>query len=438
MELDSRTKYKIVNDLIEKTVDNEIHWTLYSTISNVNTVYKYGIKLTETKNLLINLCVTTKNINDSYLTIYFSIKNYQNYVGSIKLIEQPQLHRLVIEVRKRSNLSESSMYNDKEDNRDDMMKNIKLITTLSKDTLEEKLEWRVTHKSDDAATFVADFVMTPYKKLTFCVICDQKSVVEEKNILRVILKVEEKKFPPSSSSSPIKKIPITKYPSLINLIRVLSKKYLNRGYLYAGFTKMLDVPAISLQYNDVTGLWEQPDDVEEGKLGYKPIPGEWVMYAPENLPTPLKGKIINRKAINKFITKDGLVAGDSYEFEPVGGGKMDIFVRQRMKTPFSKVKSEKTSPNAPFKEKGHKLVVPKDLGEYRAEVMNSIESSLREMPKDSTHMAKYLAVHELLNDLKYTNSYEEVNMLMFKCHKILSGTKTPPKRKPPVIGDRWG
>lgn len=429
MELDSRTKYKIVNDLIEKTVDNEIHWILYSSISNVNTVYKYGIKITENKYLIFNLCVTAKSINDSYLTIYFKINNYENYVGSIKLIEQPQLHRLTIEVRKRTNMSESSIYDDEKKGKDDMMKNIKLITTLSKDTLEEKLEWRVTYKNDNAATFVSDYIMTPYKKLTFCLVCDQNSELEEKNVLRVLLKTETLNFPPSSSTIPIKKIPIKTYPSLINLIRTLSKKYLNRNYHYIGFNKTPTIPAVSLQYNDVTGLWEQPDEPINGKIGYKPIPGEWVIYKPKNLPTPLKGKIVNRKTVNKYVTSDGLVSGESYEFEPIGGKTIEIFIKQGTKTPF--IKSEKENIN-----KSH-IVVPKNLSEYRDEVINTMETTLREIPKGTNFMSKFIAVNNLLNDMKFANSIEEVNMLMFKCHKILSGTKIPPK-KPPVIGDCWG
>jgi hypothetical protein len=87
------------------------------------------------------------------------------------------------------------------------------------------------------------------------------------------------------------------------------------------------------------------------------------------------------------------VCGTGLPFETIDGKKMDIFVKARTKTSFSKIKPERinTSPK-PFKDKGHKLVVAKDLGEYRAEIMNSIESSLREMPKNSTHMAKYLEI----------------------------------------------
>jgi hypothetical protein len=311
-----------------------------------------------------------------------------------------------------------------------MMKNFKLITSLSKDTLKEKLEWRVTRKTDYSATFVSDYSMTAYKKLTFCVVSDQNSELEESNVLRVIFKVD-KKYPPSSSTNPIKKIPINSYPSLINLIRTLSKKYLNRDYKYSGFMKTPE-PTTSLYFNDITGLWEQSDDVEEGTNGYKPIPGELVMYKPENLQNSLKVKIISRKTVNRFVARYGIVSGESYELETVDGEKIEIFIKQRMKTPFSKIKEEKTG----FSSKT-KLIVPKDLAEYRKEVMNSIEDTLMEIPKNSKYLDKYLEVQELLRDMKYTNSHEEINILMFKCHKILNDTKGH-KRKPPVIGDKWG
>jgi hypothetical protein len=104
MELDSNKKYKIINDLINKTVDNKIHWVLYSTISNINIIYKYAIKLTESKYLVINLC-ESKNISDSYLSFYFRLKNYEYYVNCIKLIEYPLLYKLISEVRKRTNFN---------------------------------------------------------------------------------------------------------------------------------------------------------------------------------------------------------------------------------------------------------------------------------------------------------------------------------------------
>ncbi len=239
---------QVVRELIKKTESREIRW--WNTIETSDKlVFKYIKKVTDKKNLTFT--VTSKREKyQSDLSITFGPVTLQGVMGEkeretlvalLTIRTQPLLYDLIDALNKKHRdgdvkyLNESVLNefftNDVEGKeRSEKLKNLKLLSMLTKHTEEGKLNWEDTYHDKHVATFICKHALTKLKGLVFSVRSCDESEIKEDNILRVLLKTENKSGNISHNTTVIKSVSLKEYPALVALIQKLNKKYLGRKF----------------------------------------------------------------------------------------------------------------------------------------------------------------------------------------------------------------
>lgn len=242
---------QVVRELIKKTESGEIRW--WNTIETSDKlVFKYIKKITDKKNLIFTL--TSKRVKyQSDLSMTFGPtgeNKLETLVSLLTIGTQPLLYDLIDCLNKKHKdgdvkyLNESVLNefftNDVEGKErskklfrmkgEVRLKNLKLLSMLTKHMEEGKLNWEDTYHDKHVATFICKHALTKLKKLVFSVRSCDESEIKEDNILRVLLKTENKSGNISYNTTVIRSISLKEYPSLIVLIQKLNKKYLGRKF----------------------------------------------------------------------------------------------------------------------------------------------------------------------------------------------------------------
>lgn len=119
---------------------------------------------------------------------------------------------------------------DLNNNRSDKIKNIKLISQLRNNTNKDKLKWDINYQNDTISTYISTYKITKNKELCFTLRCEDNTKIEDRNVLRVLLRIKNLKNPSSNKTTIIKSISLNEYPSLIQLIKILRTKYSNKEF----------------------------------------------------------------------------------------------------------------------------------------------------------------------------------------------------------------
>ena len=119
---------------------------------------------------------------------------------------------------------------DLNNNRSDKIKNIKLISQLRNNTNKDKLKWDINYQNDTISTYISTYKITENKELCFTLRCEDNTKIEDRNVLRVLLRIKNLKNPSSNKTTIIKSISLNEYPSLIQLIKILRTKYSNKEF----------------------------------------------------------------------------------------------------------------------------------------------------------------------------------------------------------------
>jgi len=233
---------QVVRELLLKTESREIRW--WNTIETSDKlVFKYIKKVTDKKNLIFT--VTSKREKyQSDLSITFGPtgeNKLETLVSLLTIRTQPLLYDLIDALNKKHRdgdvkyLNESVLNefftNDAEGKeRSEKLKNLKLLSLLTKHTEEGKLNWEDTYHDKHVATFICKHALTKLKGMVFSVRSCDESEIKEDNILRVLLKTENKTGNISHNTTVIRSISLKEYPALIALIQKLNKKYLGRKF----------------------------------------------------------------------------------------------------------------------------------------------------------------------------------------------------------------
>ena len=233
---------QVVRELLLKTESREIRW--WNTIETSDKlVFKYIKKVTDKKNLIFT--VTSKREKyQSDLSITFGPtgeNKLETLVSLLTIRTQPLLYDLIDALNKKHRdgdvkyLNESVLNefftNDAEGKeRSEKLKNLKLLSLLTKHTEEGKLAWEDTYHDKHVATFICKHALTKLKGMVFSVRSCDESEIKEDNILRVLLKTENKTGNISHNTTVIRSISLKEYPALIALIQKLNKKYLGRKF----------------------------------------------------------------------------------------------------------------------------------------------------------------------------------------------------------------
>lgn len=229
---------QIVRELLKKTESGEVRWHIFSWTQQTMK-FKYVKKITEKKSLTFIL--TDKNIRyQSDLTIIFGQKGEERLISIITVAIQPLLYDLIDFVEDKytkgdipyikESMQEFGPYSmgpvddPSVRERSEKLKNSKLISLLIQHTDEGKLNWENTISDSTSAGFICYFKITELKKLSFSVRCDISSKVKEDNILRVIMRMN------ANHTKVIRTVTLQDNPTLINLIKKLNKKYLDREF----------------------------------------------------------------------------------------------------------------------------------------------------------------------------------------------------------------
>jgi hypothetical protein len=242
---------QIVRELMKDTESRKIKW--WNIVdSEWELIFRYERKVTENKSIKYDLkCKREKFQSD--LTITFG-PIVERLSGSGTLIHtklvsvitprvQPLLIDLIDQLRRKYEegdinhlrLRESKMNEFHSENQDvkerqDKLKNIKLLTTVCKHTDEGILKWEINYQDDEVAVFISTHQITKNKSLVFTVKCSETSDKKEYNIFRSILKTANTSGVISHNVQVIHSLSLKEYPSLIILIKKLCKKMINKDF----------------------------------------------------------------------------------------------------------------------------------------------------------------------------------------------------------------
>lgn len=239
---------QVVRELLQDTESRKIKW-INTFEGDEEYIFKYTRKLTDKKDIRF----TIKSKRDKYnseLRITFGpvvevlsgggTMTARKEVGIILVKNQPLLYDLIDTLNRKLRIGDISYIKEKKVNENlhseqgkfdsERLQNFKLIAMLTKNTQDGKLSWEDTYHDKHASAFIANFALTPLKKLVFSVRCSDESEIKEDNILRCIMKIENKGGKISHNASTIRSVTLKDYPSLIALIKKLNKTYLSREF----------------------------------------------------------------------------------------------------------------------------------------------------------------------------------------------------------------
>jgi len=235
---------QIVRQLLLDTNSGKIRWwCTYDESFSKQFVFKYIHKITKKKSLEFRVLIykDSSNLTIDYITDIE--KGSKTLIDKIENKEQSMVYDLVdslvrkykdgdIPLNPRIKYLNEDKVNEfnSDEGRTQRVKDIKLISSLAKDTIMGKLEWKVSHKEDNMAVFMVDVPITTLKKLVFSLRCQEIPKHKEDNILRCILKTSNLKGPISHNTIVIKSVTLKENPSLIYLIKKLCKTYLDRDF----------------------------------------------------------------------------------------------------------------------------------------------------------------------------------------------------------------
>jgi len=243
---------EVIKNLLVDTDSNvpskRIRW-ICTYESQDKLIFKCTIKVTAWKKLYFT--VTSRRMKHaSDLTITFGpIVDHLDSGGTLtatKLISvitprnQPLLYDLLDNLNRKyveddvAYISEgmNTFHSDDPDvnERQEKLKNIKLLSTILQHTEEGKLNWECTLSDDNLSTFLSFYKLTDLKQLTFSVRSTNGSKKRDDNVFRVLFKKKLKTGNVSHDTSVIKTLYLNEYPSLIALIKKLNRKYLDRDF----------------------------------------------------------------------------------------------------------------------------------------------------------------------------------------------------------------
>lgn len=239
---------QVIRELLQDTESRKIKW-INTFESEDEYIFNYRKQITDKKDIRFTL----KSKRDKYnsdLRITFgpvveSLKGGvttigRQEVGIISVKNQPLLYDLIDCLNRKLRIGDINYIKENKVNEtldiengkfeSERFQNIKLILMLIKNTQDSKLAWEDTHHDKHIATFIANFALTPFKKLVFSVRCCDESEIKEDNILRCLMSIENKQGKISHNTFPIRSLSLKEYPSLIALIKKLNKKYLSREF----------------------------------------------------------------------------------------------------------------------------------------------------------------------------------------------------------------
>lgn len=235
---------QIVRQLLLDTNSGKIRWwCTYDESFSKQFVFKYVHKITKKKAIDFRVMVyrDSSNLTINYITDIE--KGNKTYIDKIENKKQSMIYDLVdslirkykdgdIPLNLRIEYLNENKVNEfnSDDGRTKKVKDIQLISSLAKDTIMGKLEWKVSHKEDNMAVFMVNVPITPLKKLVFSLRCQNSSKYKEDNILKCILKTSNLKGDISHNTTVIKSVNLNDNPSLIYLIKKLCKTYLDRDF----------------------------------------------------------------------------------------------------------------------------------------------------------------------------------------------------------------
>jgi hypothetical protein len=271
----------VVRNLLLKTESREIRWV--NIFENSDKLKFQFIKKITNKKFLKFVLTSTRVKSHSDLTITFGPVNVEEPFGPkeretlvsiITTSNQPLLYDLVDSLNRKYNegdiqyISESMSFSPTDEagkERSDKLKNLKLLSTLVKDTDSGKLMWENTFSDKISSSFLAKIAITKMKKLVMTLRTTNGSEIIEDNILKVILKKDNTDPGSGGGISVIKSISLKEYPALIVLIKRLNKKYLERDF---------ESPFI---------VTEKPKDVGNSRLVIANNPDEYRKYIQETI-----------------------------------------------------------------------------------------------------------------------------------------------------------
>jgi uncharacterized protein YecE (DUF72 family) len=230
---------QIVKELIDQTKNGEINWKANQSSTDYKAIFKYFKKVTETKNLIFIL-TGRKERYKSDLTILFGADGSETLVAILTIKSQPLIYQLVDLMMKKFDDGElqylKEMFGGENDiqskerkERSEKLKNVKLINLLIQHTNDGKLNWEDTYNDVNDSVFLSFFPLTKLKKLSFSARTSVESQDQDENVLRVILKKNKINGTPDSTTV-IRVIRLIGHPQLLELFKLLNKRYLQREF----------------------------------------------------------------------------------------------------------------------------------------------------------------------------------------------------------------
>lgn len=235
--MEKKNSFEILKDILSDTYKRRIRWVCTNETEWKST-FKYKKKTTDKKFLLF-IISSQREKYKSDLTILYGDKDNQTLVSVITPQYQPALYDLIDHLngeylRGEIDYIKESSNSMREEDRTEKLKNLRLISMITKDTQLGKLIWENTYHEKRFAQFVTTIALTKLKKLTINVKSCPDSEISEDNQLRVMLKTEQQlsdqRLIGSSNTNVIKRLSLKEYPAMIPLFKILNKTYLGRDF----------------------------------------------------------------------------------------------------------------------------------------------------------------------------------------------------------------
>jgi len=223
---------KLIISILRDTTEDKIEWKGLDSYSNF-TSFRLIIPVTKKKFIKFKFYISRIAI-DSYMLIYFNNGDIESYITTLNCKVYKELLDLVeaINLKRRvGKIKENMFFSDDPDtkSRGEKLKNIKLISNITTDTINNKLSWRLAFLDEDMSTFQSSYKITNNKELFFSLRCDLPVTNNGKYILRVLLKTDNPYSVVKSKTEVIKTLDTRVYHSLIYLVKFLVSKFLDKS-----------------------------------------------------------------------------------------------------------------------------------------------------------------------------------------------------------------